>query len=226
MKGQSFLENVIITGMVLSLVMGLFYFSSDFTFFHYRQQQTDDALQSLLITANAVYELGPGNREDVLVNVPEDVILNVKKKSLTAQDSSGGVNASVNTLYDIVGNLPTESGLLKVPVRTINSTLVKIGKWIYIIYLDKNLVNFTSLPLPIYIGGEDLDTTARLLINGISYPSMPPNIVNSTTVWFTADPNILTTPSNKITTYTVGLRDVNNTKSNTLLLRVRGSLAP
>ncbi|MEK6839894.1 MAG: hypothetical protein AABX72_03060, partial [Nanoarchaeota archaeon] len=128
-RSQSFLENVIVTGMVISFVTILFYFSSDFTFFHYRQQEADDALRNLLITANAVHELGPGNKQEIIVNIPENIQLDVNARELLAYDSAGDINASLRTTFDVVGSIQSGEGISKVSVRAVNQTLVKIGKW-------------------------------------------------------------------------------------------------
>lgn len=209
-RGQSFLENVIVTGMVISSVMILFYFSSDFTFFHYRQQEADDALRSLLITANAVHELGPGNKEEVLVNIPEDIKLDVSKRELFAYDSSGDINASVRTTFDIIGTIQPGEGISKVSVRAVNQTLVKIGKWPFILSLQPQQVDFTLLPVIVYIYGEDLDLSTRLVVNGIAYGPVPAyTVINSTLAHFTAQPAIFPAPG-PLTAYRIA---VTNTTS-------------
>jgi len=228
MRGQSFFENAIITGMVIGLVTTLFYFSSDFTLFHYRQQQADDALRSLLITANAVHELGPGNRQDVLVSIPEDVQISTQTKSLVAADATGTVNSSLSTPYDVVGQIPASEGISKIPVRAVNQTLVKIGHWMFLLSLQPYQINFTSLPVTIYLYGEDLDLSTHLVVDGVPRgPAVVYTVLNDTVASFLAIPTIFTTPLTAITSYQIAVANVTGRDvSNSLPLRIRGSLVP
>ena len=224
-RGQIATENLIITGLVLSLVIVLFYFSSEYTMSNYRQRQAEDALGNLLITANAVHELGGGNKEDVIVNVPEDINFLVQQKELVAHDSSGDINASVGTAFDVIGVIPQSEGLSKVPVKAINSTLVKIGKWMYLLYLSKPVENFTALPHRFYIYGEDLDMAIKLLVNGINYPSVPVLHFNDTVIGFDAKPSVFNAPPDQIVDYDLAVEDGNGATSNSLFLTIYGSVS-
>jgi len=221
-RGQIATENLIITGLVLSMVIILFYFSSEYTMSNYRQRQAEDALSNLLITANAVHEMGGGNKDDVIVNVPEDINFLVQEKELVAQDSSGDINASVNTVFNVIGMIPQSEGISKIPVKSINSTLVKIGKWMYLLYLSRSGENFTALPHRFYIYGEDLDMAIKLLVNGVNYPVVPVLHFNDTVIGFDAKTTVFNALPDQIVDYELVVEDGAGVVSNPLILTIYG----
>ena len=221
-KGQLALENLFLMGMILLLVGALFYYSMGYTVTNYRQRQADDTLHSLLLTANAVHELGPGSRENAMVNIPEDINLKVKERLLSALDSSGDINNTVDTPFDVIGTIPPSEGLTPVTVKAVNDTLVKIGKWTYLISISPNPANWSTFPNRIWILGEDMDNSVILLVNGVSYAPAPFVHINSSYVAFIGNQTMLYTPPGEIRTFQMSINDSYGVISNTLPLYVRG----
>ena len=221
-RGQLAFENLFLTGLILVLVVVLFYYSTEYTVTDYRQKQIDDALHSLLVTANKVHELGPGSRENAVVNIPADINLKVQNRQLTALDSSGDINYTIDTPYDIIGTIPPSEGLTTVTVKAVNDTLVKIGKWTYLITMDPNPANSSLFPNRIYILGEDMDNAVILLVNGVSYAPFPFVHLNSSYVAFSSNETILNVPPGQIGSFQVSINDSYGVISNTLPLYVYG----
>ena len=222
-NGQMLLENMFMMGLILVLVVGIFYYSTSFTVSNYRQRQTEEAVHNLLITAQAVHELGPGNKDSALVSLPENVDLKVASKQLIAQNADGTINVSMNTPFDVIGYVPPLTGMGTIVVKAINNSLVKIGHWFYLTGVQPSAVNFTQMPPEAYLYGEDLPSSGYLLVNGLPYDKTQFVYINSTLIWFKPSPSVFQSPPNQQVTYYLSLNDtVTNDVSNSLPFVVIG----
>jgi|GEM_PF-5374584 hypothetical protein len=201
------IENMFMLGLILVVVIGILYYSTSFTLKNYKERQAEDAVGNLLITARAVHELGPGNQDSAYVSLPTDVDLRVTSQELIAENDDGTINVSVSTPFDVVGSVIPVGNKGTVPVRAINSSLVKIGQWTHITNVAPFAIEFVTLPQIIFIYGEDIPSTVKLLVNGQLYTQGSFFYVNSSAVWFRASPSKFQSNPNQNTTYYLSLNN-------------------
>ncbi len=222
-RGQSAFEHLALMGIILLFVVALFYYSTTFALSNYREKQAEDTLHSLLITALAVHELGAGNRENVVVQVPEDVHLVAYANELLASDEDGAFNVSISTPFDVIGSIPSVEGLAMVNVKAVNETLVKIGKWPEIYLLQPSWIALSD-PFPttrVYMVGDDLDDAISVLVDGNLYTYAPLIIhLNATYAYFLASKTYFNVTMNTTVAYDISLLNSEGYSSNALQLEV------
>ena len=160
-----------------------------------KMNQAQDVVGMLAITANAVHNLGPGNKESVWVRIPNDVNdTEVKGKDLSIDLNfdEGNRDATSTAQPDLIGRIPTEQGLRQIPVKSINATLVKIGPGVVLLEIKPPCVEKNNLPIEIKLVGDEFASGLILLVNGQEYFSIHSsgyvNFIDSSDVRFLADP--------------------------------------
>jgi uncharacterized protein (UPF0333 family) len=125
-KAQASLEYIVIVGVVLILLIPLFYYVSNASAENIKIAQIEDAVNSLAKAADDVYALSPGTKKYVWVSIPggvEGKFLNASEIVLTI----GGSDIVAITKATVVGEIPTDKGTHKVPVELLDSGVVRIG---------------------------------------------------------------------------------------------------
>lgn len=206
-RGQLPLEHMILTSLILLFVGVLLYYALGYAVTNYKTGQVDDALHSIIITAQAVHTLGPGNQENVIVNLPESIQLIVEDTQLSVKIADTFIDQSVSTDFNLVGRIPPFQGLYPINVKAINETLVQIGEWPHLIALSPAAVNFEILPQLISILGEDFTPDMEVLVDGKVYPTTLVTYVDETTIQFLAKPNEFKVLPKKPNYYYITLRN-------------------
>ncbi len=130
MKGQISIEYLIVVGVVLILVIPLFFYSTSKTTTNLRINQADDTVTSLVTAADSVYSLGPGSKDYVWITIPKGT----KTSSITGQTIqlqlsifSGTSDVHKTTKANVSGTLPTEQGTYKISVEMLEDGTILIG---------------------------------------------------------------------------------------------------
>ncbi|VVB65872.1 Uncharacterised protein [Candidatus Gugararchaeum adminiculabundum] len=130
LKGQASLEQLLITGLALSLVVVFFVFALNFSSDNVRSSQAKDAIDKLGKAADYVYALGPNAKETVRVNLPEGVrFVNISGNRIWLRVSlqSGDADFFATTRGTVIGSLPDISGQQDVKLAVDNNGNVLIG---------------------------------------------------------------------------------------------------
>lgn len=188
------IEYFVLMSLVLVLIPLLFIALKD-TNVMVKINQAQDVVGVLTITANAVHNLGSGNKESVWVRIPNDVNgTEVKGKDLSIDLNFDEGNRDVISTAqpDLIGHIPSEPGLRQIPVKAINATLVKIGPGVVLLEVKPPCVEKNNLPTEIKLVGDEFAAGLILIINGQEYFSIHTsgyvNFMDSSDVRFLADP--------------------------------------
>lgn len=129
-KGQTSIEQLLITGISLTFIALLFYVSMTFVSDNIRITQANDAIMKLKNAADYVYSTGPGSKTTVLLIIPEGVqFINASGKRIDMRFSisSGESDAFVNTKANVNGTITTTGGAQTITVTLTNSSIVQFG---------------------------------------------------------------------------------------------------
>ena len=130
-RGQASLEYAIIVGILMVILIPLFYYALHRSSETVKSSQAEDAVNSLAAAADEVYSLSPGTKKYVWINIPAGVtsaqIQNATEISLRlgVYDQTGDI-VSI-TKAPIVGTIPTAKGTYRIAVELLDSGIVQIG---------------------------------------------------------------------------------------------------
>ena len=126
MKGQISIEYLMLIGLILLIVIPLFYYTLSRTREDLRSQQAYDALSSLAHTADEVYSLGLGSRDFIWIHTPtgiKDFTIDGKSLAMTlslrgaTSDFTADTKANVTVTQDFLNKIVLP-GTYKVSVET------------------------------------------------------------------------------------------------------------
>ncbi len=130
-KGQSSVEQLIMSGLGIIFVVIFFVIAFSFTNDSTRVSQAQDAVNKLASSADYVYSLGPGSREQVHVYIPNGLeFANVSGNTIHMRISltSGMADVYANTEANIAGLIPEFSGAQDITVSYSESGNIMFGE--------------------------------------------------------------------------------------------------
>ncbi|MBT4539465.1 hypothetical protein HOI26_01650 [Candidatus Woesearchaeota archaeon] len=130
-NGQVAIEYIAIAGVILAILIPLFYFSFNTTNETITESQAEDAVFSLASAANEVYALSPGSKREVWVQIPggtNSVIIQENEISLNIHIAGRVSDYVAFTKPTIVGTIPLDKGTHRISVELLSSGIVQIGE--------------------------------------------------------------------------------------------------
>lgn len=123
MKAQAALEYMILLGVLLAFLGGIFVYSSQTSSLSLRTTQSIETVRAVADAADRIYKTGGGNTT-VMVDIPSGVVnQSVANKAirltLSIGDDTG--DAFAVTAGNVTGSLPTGQGRYKIVVEMISS---------------------------------------------------------------------------------------------------------
>lgn len=113
MKSQTALEYLMLITLGMVIVIPVFYYSLTYSSDAIKNEQAQDAVNTLAKTADYVYSLGVGSSAKVLITIPQ----NVKNSSVEGKViliklelSSGVTDIKATTKANVTGGIPTVAG--------------------------------------------------------------------------------------------------------------------
>ncbi|MDE1798166.1 MAG: hypothetical protein KGH63_02050, partial [Candidatus Micrarchaeota archaeon] len=131
MKAQASLEQLVLVGIALMVLVGAFVITSNYLSDSAKISQAQDAVQRLAAAADYVSALGADSKETVSVYLPAGVISsNVTGNSiiLTVATSSGRTDVFATTKAPLAGALPSGQAGQLILVQSLSSGKVLIGQ--------------------------------------------------------------------------------------------------
>ncbi|MBI2076080.1 MAG: VCBS repeat-containing protein [Candidatus Aenigmarchaeota archaeon] len=118
MKAQAALEYMILLGVLLTFLAGIFAYSLQTSNISIRTSQAKEAVESIAEAADRLYKLG-GGRTTVTINIPDSVqnstlAGNAVRLRLSIGNDAG--DAIAFTLANVTGVLPKQSGRYVIPI--------------------------------------------------------------------------------------------------------------
>lgn len=129
-RGQAAFEYLILVGVLLVILMALFYYVSNYSSQNLKMEQAEDTVQTLAKVSESMYALGPGNRDFVWVNIPGSVSeIRIGDNEIMLRIFIFGDYSDfyARTNANVTGTLPTQKGRYKILVETLDSGVVQIG---------------------------------------------------------------------------------------------------
>ena len=130
MKAQASIEYLMIVGVLLLIVIPIFYYSSNRVNANIKLEQVDDAVKNLVNAANDVYSLGPGAKKYITITVPDGI----KNITIDGKDIifNLGIFGDVSVIHlsaipNVTGYILSSKGTYIIPVETLSSGIVLIG---------------------------------------------------------------------------------------------------
>jgi len=130
-KAQASIEYVLLIGILLMIVIPLFYYATEKSSTNIRLSQAEDVVVSLAQAAEQVYALGPGSKVYVWVVIPSGVqstSVAGSEISLTMGIYGNMSDVTAVTRAPVTGNITTQRGTRKIPVEYLESGIVLIGE--------------------------------------------------------------------------------------------------
>ncbi|MBI2673403.1 hypothetical protein HYX19_04025 [Candidatus Woesearchaeota archaeon] len=138
-RGQISYEYVMLVGVILVVMIPLFYVSFSKLSDTVRVNQAEEAVSVLAKTADTVYSLGPGSKSYVWITVPSGAVsTSISNNELLLRLSIFGSISDfhANTKANISGSFPSSQGSYKMSATMLDNGIVVIG-----------LVNDTTPPV-------------------------------------------------------------------------------
>ncbi|HLC74361.1 MAG TPA: hypothetical protein VJH88_00725 [Candidatus Nanoarchaeia archaeon] len=129
-RAQASFEYIILVGIMLALVVPVFYYAVTASSENIKQRQAEDVVESLKKAADEVYALGPGTRRFVLVSMPGTVDnLTINENELTLKLTTFGEPSEIVafTKAQLTGDIPIVRGSYQIKVEHLDSGVVLIG---------------------------------------------------------------------------------------------------
>jgi uncharacterized protein (UPF0333 family) len=155
-KGQSSLEQVLVTVFAITFIAFIFYFSMNYASDNIRLAQAKDTINKLGAAADYVYSLGPGSTTEVSISMPEGVqFINTSGNRIQIhfQLWSGESDVFFNTKASSFGTISTSSGMQAISVSLTDSGKVQFGANFLSckkIYCGMKEATFNQIVKPIY----------------------------------------------------------------------------
>ena len=113
-NGQASVEYVILVGILLVILLPLFYYAFMTSSEKVKWSQAESTIYSLAKAADEVYALSPGTKKYVWISIPggiERSIINGSEVTLVVHTGGGSSDYTAFSKAIIVGNVPTEKGV-------------------------------------------------------------------------------------------------------------------
>ncbi len=126
MKSQAAIEYLVLISLIIFFLIPLLYYSTSESANTIKLNDAQDAVQSLVKTADYVYSLGPGTKTNVLITIPEGVY-NVSIKGYEIILNLAGYGEVVGkSKANLTGNLSNLKGSYQVKVELLENGIVNI----------------------------------------------------------------------------------------------------
>ncbi|MBI4154810.1 class III signal peptide-containing protein [Candidatus Woesearchaeota archaeon] len=130
-RGQASVEYLILVGIMLALLIPLFYYSLTEISNNLRISQAENAVNLIAGKIDNIYTLGQGNRETVKIIIPKGTVSLgvIQNKSIELKLLIFGNQTEIfkNTkANNIIGNFPTESGIYLLQIEGLDNGDVKV----------------------------------------------------------------------------------------------------
>jgi len=126
MKSQAAIEYLVLVSLIIFFLIPLLYYSTSESANTIKLNDAQDAIQSLVKTADYVYALGPGTKTTVLITIP-DGVYNVSMKGHEVILNLAGYGEVVGkSKANLTGNLSNLKGSYQVRVELLDNGVVNI----------------------------------------------------------------------------------------------------
>ena len=126
MKSQAAIEYLVLMSLIIFFLIPLLYYSTSESANTIKLNDAQDAVQSLVKTADYVYSLGPGTKTNILITIPEGVY-NISIKGYEIILNLGGYGEIVGkSKANLTGNLSSSKGNYQVKVELLENGMVNI----------------------------------------------------------------------------------------------------
>ncbi|GEM_PF-2776679 len=192
-RAQLNFEYLILTGILLAILIPLIYTSLSTVHQSYKATRINDILSQVTQKANDIYQLGPGNKDEITLVMPSGItgaVVSGNEISLTTHFGNENTTTRKYSEPTLIGSLETIQGEYVVPIKSLNESLVRIGTGPWIVDLDPSCIgapNFADPP-NITIHGDDFFSTSLLLKDGAPFNTAYYHIVDLATIVFIASP--------------------------------------
>ncbi|MEK6817075.1 MAG: class III signal peptide-containing protein [Nanoarchaeota archaeon] len=129
-RGQVSVEYIMIVGIVLLLLIPIFYVSSEKISNEVKVSQANDAVTSLARAVNVVYSLGPGTKRFIEITIPggvESTEVNGKLIQIRLHLFGGTSDVYATAITNVSGYVPSERGTYHLPLEAQEDGTVRIG---------------------------------------------------------------------------------------------------
>jgi uncharacterized protein (UPF0333 family) len=130
-RGQAAFEYMILIGALLAILIPLFNYVSYYSAQNVKVEKLEDAVQTLGKTADALYALGPGNRDYTWISLPGGMISTTvtgTEITLTAFLFNQESDFHYETIGPVNGTIPSVKGTFKMKLEVLDSGVVQIDK--------------------------------------------------------------------------------------------------
>lgn len=131
-KGQVTTEYIAIVGIVLLLLIPIFYISAEKINNEVKVNQANDAVTSLSRAVNVVYSLGPGTRRIIEITIPgavESTEVNGTLLQIRLHVFGGTSDIYAMAMVNVSGYIPSERGTYHIPLEAQEDGTVRIGSF-------------------------------------------------------------------------------------------------
>jgi uncharacterized protein (UPF0333 family) len=130
-RGQVAFEYMVLIGALLVVLIPLFHYVGYYSSQNIKIDKLDDAVQTIGRSADALYALGPGNRDFVWITLPGSIRgtdISNNEILITGFVYGGPSDFHYTTIGNLNGSLPNERGTYKIKLEVLDNGVVQIEK--------------------------------------------------------------------------------------------------
>ena len=130
-KGQISFEYIVLLGLLLIILIPIFYYTSIYTSQNVKISKAEDLVTSLAKAADEVYASSPGTKKYVWIDVPNGVsssLVNLSEINLKVNIFGKDSDVTAITRSTVTGTIPIAKGNYRIPVELLDSGVVLIGE--------------------------------------------------------------------------------------------------
>lgn len=135
-RGQLGIEYVILTGLLLIFFIPVIHYALTESNKNVKVSQLESMINRLAKASDAIYTLGPGSSEIIVVTVPKGVEGVYIGNKMILMNVSGLGEVLAFTKANISGTIPIIEGTYHLPVKVLDNGVVRIGKGPFITALS------------------------------------------------------------------------------------------
>ncbi len=141
--GQAGIEYVILIGLLLAFLIPIIHYAWTESNTNVKFSQLDNAARRIAAAADAVFSVGPGTSQVVVITLPKGVNETKVENNEVLIRASTGIGISdfhASTKASIVGNIPKSEGTHHIIIQALDDGTVRVGKGPFISALMPNYV--------------------------------------------------------------------------------------
>ena len=129
-RGQAAMEYIILIGVLFIFLIPIVYYSFTESSTSIKASQLDNAVKRMAKAADAVYGLGPGAQDIVVITLPfgvEEAVIGNHSINLRTSTFGGINDVNAVTIGEVNGSIPIQPGTYRILIKHLSEGYVNLS---------------------------------------------------------------------------------------------------